>query len=77
MKVIISESQYNKIISEHYDSDKLYSRDYVVSKLKTGPRNLKAYIKDLPYIDCQDNEGNKRVCTKVPEVVYVYLSGRY
>ena len=65
------------IIKESFDSKKLYSRDYVVHRLKNGPRELREYIKKLPYIDCTDNQGNQHVCTTVPEVVYIYLSGKY
>ena len=65
------------IIKEQHDSKKLYSRDYVVHRLKNGPRELREYIKKLPYIDCTDGQGNRHVCTTVPEVVYIYLSGKY
>jgi hypothetical protein len=66
-----------KIIKENHDSKKLYSRDYVVNRLKHGPRELKVYIKELPYIDCTDSQGNQHVCTTIPEVVHVFLSGKY
>lgn len=77
MKIVISESQYNTILMEHYDSNKLYLREYIVNRLKKGPRELRKYIKELPSIECQDNEGNKAICTRIPEVVYVYLNGKY
>jgi len=64
-------------VSEYYDSDKLYLRDYVVERLRKGPKELKKYIKDLPSITCSDSEGNEKICTKVPEVIYVFLSGNY
>ena len=38
---------------------------------------LRKYIKTLPEIDCYDDKGNKKVCTTIPEVIYVYLTGRY
>lgn len=77
MKIIISEQQYKNLVLEYYDSEKLYSRDYVVDRLRRGPRELKKYIKTLPSLEYQDNEGNVKIFTKVPEVVYVYLSGNY
>ncbi len=70
-------SLIEKIIKEQYDSKKLYSRDYVVTMLKNGPKELKKYIKELPRIECSDAQGNERVCTTIPEVIHVYLSGRY
>jgi len=42
-----------------------------------APKELKRYIKNLPHIDCTDNKGNKHICTTIPEVIHVYLSGRY
>ncbi len=77
MKIIISESQYKNLVLEYYDSEKLYSKDYVVDRLKNGPKELKKYIKTLPSLEYQDNEGNVKIFTKVPEVVYVFLSGNY
>jgi hypothetical protein len=70
-------SLIERIINEQYNSEKLYSRAYVVDRLHGAPRELRRYIKDLPHIDCTDNKGNKHVCTKIPEVIHVYLSGRY
>jgi hypothetical protein len=80
-KLILTESEMvsiiKKIINEQYNPDKLYSRNYVVDRLFNGPRELRKYTKELPYIDCYDSKGNKHVCTKIPEVIYVYLIGRY
>lgn len=79
--VKLTESDINqmvkKILKESYDSEKLYSKDYVVNQLRNAPYPLKKYIKDLPSLPCFDRDGNQRVCTKIPEVVYVYLTGRY
>lgn len=77
MKIIISETQYNKLVLEYYDSEKLYSREYVVDRLRKGPRELKKYIKDLPSLEYTNDEGDVKIFTKVPEVVYVFLSGNY
>jgi hypothetical protein len=77
MKIVISESQLTSIIKEHYDSDKLYSMESVVNRLKKGPREMRKYIKDLPSIPCTDGQGNETTCTKILEVLYVYLMGKY
>jgi hypothetical protein len=70
-------SLIKQVLSEEYNPEKLYSRNYVVFKLRQGPRELKRFIKDLPHIDCVDGNGNPHTCTKIPEVVYVFLQGRY
>lgn len=70
-------SLIKKILTEDYNPEKLYNRNYVVFRLKQGPRELKKFIKELPHIDCVDGSGNPHTCTKIPEVVYVYLQGRY
>jgi len=70
-------SLIKQVLNEQYDPEKLYSRNYVVFRLKQGPRELKQFIKDLPHIDCVDGSGNPHTCTKVPEVVYVFLQGMY
>ena len=71
-------SLIERIIEEQYfDSEKLYSRDYIISRLERGPKELKKFIKHLPYIECADKDGNSHVCTKIPEVIHVFLKGRY
>jgi len=85
MKILISESQYKHILKEYYESDKLYHRESLVKRLLVknqkgffvAPKQIRDIIEKLPYIDCYDQEGNKQTCTKIPEVLYVYLSGRY
>lgn len=77
MKIILSEQQYNSLILEYYDSEKLYSRNYVVDRIRRGPRELRKFVKDLPFIPCTDKEGNEIICTKIPEVIYVFLTGQY
>jgi hypothetical protein len=80
-KLILTESEMvsliKKIISEQYEPDKLYNRWYIVDRLNNAPLRLRKYIKTLPEIDCYDDKGNKKVCTTIPEVIYVYLTGRY
>jgi hypothetical protein len=77
MKIILSEEQYNSLILEYYDSEKLYSRNYVIDRIRRGPRELRKFVKDLPFIPCTDKEGNEVICTKIPEVIYVFLTGQY
>lgn len=77
MKIVISEEQYNRLVMEYYDSEKVYPMDYIVNRLKDAPREIKKYIKTLPSLEYEDNEGNVKIFTKIPEIVYVYISGRY
>jgi hypothetical protein len=77
MKLVITENQYKTILMEYYDSDKLYSKDFIVKKLKTGPKYMKKYINGLKDIPCQDSNGNVAICVKIPEVVYQFLFGNF
>jgi hypothetical protein len=62
--------------SDSYDSEKLYSYDAVVSRLKKGPGYMKQYIPKLKQIPCTDSNGNKTTCTQIPEVVFNYIYHR-
>ena len=77
MKLIVSESQLNKILLEYYDADKLYDRESIVKRLKMGPKYMRDYIKNLPNKKCSDPQGNERICTRIPEVVYQFLFGNF
>ena len=65
------------LINEQYDPEKLYYRYKLISRLEKGPYELKRYIKTLPVIVRKDDDGNTIVLTKIPEVIWVYLTGRY
>jgi hypothetical protein len=78
MKIIITESQYNKIITEtYYDSDKLYSKQYIENVTRNASRDIKNVVKSLEVIGCTDKNGNMTQCVRIPEVLFVYISGRY
>ena len=72
MKVILTENQYNTLLLEYYDSEKIYLRERVVNSLMKGPKYIRQYIKKLPHIPVQDSNGNTVVGTKIPEVIYQY-----
>jgi hypothetical protein len=38
---------------------------------------MREYIRKLPHIEMTDRDGNVKVATKIPEVVYVFLYGNY
>ena len=78
MKIKITESQYNKIITEsYYDSDKLYSKQYIENVTRNANRDIKNIVKGLEIIGCTDRNGNMTQCVRIPEVLFVYISGRY
>lgn len=77
MKVILTENQYNRLLLEYYDSEKLYVRERIVTSLMKGPQYIRQYIKKLPHIPVQDANGNTIIGTKIPEVVYQYLYGNF
>jgi hypothetical protein len=78
MKIKITESQYNKIITEsYYDSDKLYSKQYIENVTRNASRDIKNMVKGLEVIGCTDRNGNMTQCVRIPEVLFVYISGRY
>jgi hypothetical protein len=85
MKVIITESQYNTLISEYYDRDKVYVHKKIMDGLKGGPGYLWKYAKGLPrfYVRDENGEpykdemGEKIVFTRIPEVLYNYFQGNF
>lgn len=81
MKLKLTESELigliQKVLNEQYNQDKLYPKDYIVKVLRKGPQELKHIIKKLPSIPCSNGKGEETICTKIPEVVQVYLTGRY
>jgi len=78
MKIKITENQLNKIITEsYYDSDKLYSKQYIENVTRNASRDIKNVVKSLEVIGCTDKNGNMTQCVRIPEVLFVYISGRY
>lgn len=89
MKILVSENTFSKVmtklLSENYEPNKLYHRESLVKKLLAknqkgffiAPKEIRSIVERLPYIECTDSQGNDATCTKIPEVLYVYLSGRY
>ena len=76
MKILVTESQLkNILLKEYYDSEKLYNRERIVNMLSKAPKYIREYVKNLPHIECTDQDGNSHICTKLPQVVYEYLFG--
>jgi hypothetical protein len=66
-----------QVIKEQFDGDRLYSKDEILRLLKGAPRELKQIAKKLPNIPCENDKGVRTICTKIPETIHVYLTGRY
>jgi len=77
MKVILTEGQYNKLILEFYDRDKLYSKERIVNSLKSAPQYIKRYIKKLPHIPVENEKGEVRTATRIPQTIHQFLFGNF
>ena len=65
-----------KVIKEQYEynPDRLYKKSSIVSRLRQEPKYLQKYIKGLPDLS---KEGSDEVFTKIPQVIWQALFGRY
>jgi hypothetical protein len=65
-----------KVMNEQYEynSDRLYRKSSIVSRLRQEPKYLQKYIKGLPDLS---KEGSDEVFTKIPQVVWQALFSRY
>ena len=80
MKYVITERQHRileKTINEQFDSERLYPKNEILRLLKGAPIELKQIAKNLPNIPCENDNGERTICTKIPETIHVYLTGRY
>jgi len=77
-KIKLTESQYKNILKEsYYDSNKLYSKDYIYKVFKRSPSELKRIVNNLEVIECTDGNGDLMECVKISEVLFTYINGRY
>ena len=76
-------SQFNQMLSsqnvlgEQFNRDRLYPKQEVLKLLKGAPREIREILKRLPNIPCENEKGERTICTKIPETIHVYLTGRY
>jgi len=68
---------YEHIIKEEYNKENVYPKEEVLRLLKGAPKELRAMIKTLPSIPCENDKGIRTICTRIPETMWVYLTGRY
>ena len=77
MKVMLTESQYTRLIESDWDREKLYDREKVVEKLRKGPKYIKDYIKKLPHISVENEKGEIKIATRIPQTIHQYLFGNF
>lgn len=76
-KIIITENQLKLVRESYYDSNKLYSKQYIDNVTRNAPRDIKNIVNSLEIVGCVDGSGNLSQCVRIPEVLFVYVSGRY
>jgi hypothetical protein len=82
---MLTEEQINTVILEYYDRNKPYVRKNIFRALEGAPGFVKSHLKGLPrfYIRDEqgnphvDDEGNKIIYTKIPEIIYDYITGKF
>jgi len=85
MNLLITENQLKMLVSEYYDGSKPYNREKLFKSLKSAPGYVKSHLKGLPrfYLYNElgephmDETGKKVVYTRIPEIVYDYLHGKF
>jgi hypothetical protein len=77
MKVMLTESQYTRLIESDWDREKLYDREKVVEALRKGPKYIREYIKKLPHIPVENEKGEVRIATRIPQTIHQYIFGNF
>ena len=77
MKVMLTESQYTRLIESEWDREKLYDREKIVERLRKGPKYIKDYIKKLPHIPVENEKGEVKIATRIPQTIHEYLFGNF
>lgn len=66
-----------RILNEVYDSQRLYPVTSIYSRLRNAPLEIKKIVGKLEAIPCVNQNGEKSMCFRIPEVLHVYFSGKY
>lgn len=66
-----------KVLKEQYDSQRLYPVEQIYNMFSNAPVELRRIVKKLEPIACVNSKGEQRSCFRIPEVLHVYLTGRY
>lgn len=70
-------SLVKKVLKEIYEPKKLYPVESVYSAVSRAPVEIKRIVSQLNPIPCVNDNGEKRTCFRIPEVLHVYFSGNY
>ena len=65
------------LVFKHYDYQKLYRKEHIENVTRTAPSNIKNIVRGLEVFGCTDRDGNTTQCVRIPEVLFVYITGRY
>lgn len=74
---MLTESQYTRLIESDWDREKLYDREKVVETLRRGPKYIREYIKKLPHIPVENEKGEVRIATRIPQTIHEYIFGNF
>jgi len=66
-----------KVLNEQYNTERIYLKDDILRQLKSAPNEIKRIGKTLQGFPCENDKGDRNICVKIPEVIHVYLTGRY
>lgn len=66
-----------RVLNEQYNSQQLYTLDYIKRRTSDAPYEIKKIVRKLTPVPCVNDTGVKNTCVRIPEVVYVYITGRY
>ena len=66
-----------RVLKEQFDPERLYPVEEIHYFMSEAPRELKRIVKNLKPIPCVNDRGEKRNCYRIPEVIHVFMTGRY
>ena len=78
LRIIVTESQLKHLTEDYYKPEKLYSRDYIIDRIKDAPRHIKRLGDGLEYIPMVHKvTKEKKYFTRISQQLYQYLFGNY
>jgi hypothetical protein len=77
MNIMLTESQYTRLIESDWDREKLYDREKIIEALRKGPKYIREYIKKLPHIPVENEKGEVRIATRIPQTIHQYIFGNF
>jgi hypothetical protein len=65
------------VLKEQYNSQRLYPVHEIQRIFSDAPIELKRIVKKLESVPCVNDKGERSFCYRLPEVLHVYMTGRY